>query len=891
MIAFAPTYQQSEETLAPLIAQAKARQLQWYADHDHLPTYDVIAVDDKDPNERADRDDAFGLYTDAQGRRHLIVAIAYPNSCIPKDSPLDMMARAQGVTHYNALTQHMIPTELATDICSLENNVIRPAIIVDSTLDDAYRITSRKIKLAKARTTCLNYEMARQAIYEPDNVPPYLQDAVKDLPEISRIASVLGDTVNMGEFNLETGVWTDAQGITRQVNPVTLPERQMVEKIMIPTNSDTHEWGYNAALPLLSRRHAEPNERAYYTAKSIGHVGLNRLYYAHFTSPIRRYPDRADIDQFVWASERLQAVKDALADAIASPLTNIQDEQLDDLVWRDDYSRTLIHSAVMMQTLDDPSEPAAQLRDVLDHLLHTALDDTPDVQAAQQLYDAIEHDIHAHPLPYDLQTIEDVGYQVTLTMHHLRDMENKERNATRKTLNDSWILKKALDYAAYPDDKIGFSRLLEVAATEGTITPDLKAFFEQRIDPNSPKDLYTVIAMAPSDGAPEWVALKKSVLKALERDLSLGMKLFDHAQSPNCPDKYRLHDAYIATEDIMLDNDVQQSDKEKEKLFTGLAVYEDHSLGERGVKISSSHAMYAHHSRDASRFAVLQLMRDIAFGECVRFDEVVLPPTIYLQIENNQASAVEIVMQSAAMNGYQAIIEEDNQGARYQCRIDIQNAQGESLMSDYYVSTDSAQDARRRAARAIMRSSKFMHITGSRVLNPDMFTKPEQRLATILQDHPDIEATLVEVQAPQNHASSSEPSKNAQNLSEHYLETRIHKKIAHARQIRQREQDKRELSDRQKFAYAYQLELHVDGRTIICDLAEGGTKHRTQQTAYEYGLDVLLELGKLSQEDRGDSTIMHTEKLPERRKQERPDTRVKTGEITHGTFIAGRTLP
>ena len=32
-------------------------------------------------------------------------------------------------------------------------------------------------------------------------------------------------------------------------------------------------------------------EKAYYTSKKIGHFGLAFDYYAHFTSPIRRYPD------------------------------------------------------------------------------------------------------------------------------------------------------------------------------------------------------------------------------------------------------------------------------------------------------------------------------------------------------------------------------------------------------------------------------------------------------------------------------------------------------------------------------------------------------------------------------------------------------------------------
>ena len=32
-------------------------------------------------------------------------------------------------------------------------------------------------------------------------------------------------------------------------------------------------------------------KRAVYDASAIGHFGLAKRYYAHFTSPIRRYPD------------------------------------------------------------------------------------------------------------------------------------------------------------------------------------------------------------------------------------------------------------------------------------------------------------------------------------------------------------------------------------------------------------------------------------------------------------------------------------------------------------------------------------------------------------------------------------------------------------------------
>jgi ribonuclease R len=66
--------------------------------------------------------------------------------------------------------------------------------------------------------------------------------------------------------------------------PGDLSDPKRLAKFLKETQE--HPLRYHAHMMVLRSM-----KRAVYSAEKIGHFGLAKAYYAHFTSPIRRYPD------------------------------------------------------------------------------------------------------------------------------------------------------------------------------------------------------------------------------------------------------------------------------------------------------------------------------------------------------------------------------------------------------------------------------------------------------------------------------------------------------------------------------------------------------------------------------------------------------------------------
>ena len=149
-----------------------------------------------------------------------------------------------------------------------------------------------------------------------------------------------------GSLNLdmpETRIYVDAEGYADRIEKVPYDEsHQLIEEFMLAANEAVARELFNAHIPFISRVHDEPDEeklldfreyaepfgistgdltrrrevmkvlaqidrhpqsyvlktqflrslkRAVYRASADGHYGLMKDYYAHFTSPIRRYAD------------------------------------------------------------------------------------------------------------------------------------------------------------------------------------------------------------------------------------------------------------------------------------------------------------------------------------------------------------------------------------------------------------------------------------------------------------------------------------------------------------------------------------------------------------------------------------------------------------------------
>ena len=305
----------------------------------------VITID---PADAKDHDDAIWLEKTARGWS-LAVHIADVSHYVKPGGVLDREAAERGNSTYLVdRVLPMLPTELSNGICSLKPDVDRltKCALLDIAADGEVK-KARFIDAVIHSRAKLSYEQA-QAILDGKPAPagsdPALAETVR---EGWRLASVLRQRrFKHGALDLEMPeirVRIDAQGHAIAVDPVVhTASHQLVEECMLAANDAVarvlrerqkpaihriHEdpdpsrlldysataklYGYNPG-DLTNRAHIQkllddskgsPEEhviklgllkslkRAAYSAESLGHYGLAKGDYCHFTSPIRRYAD------------------------------------------------------------------------------------------------------------------------------------------------------------------------------------------------------------------------------------------------------------------------------------------------------------------------------------------------------------------------------------------------------------------------------------------------------------------------------------------------------------------------------------------------------------------------------------------------------------------------
>ena len=301
-----------------------------------------------DPQTARDYDDALSLEKDRQGNRVLGVHIADVSHFVQPGSALDREAYARSTSVYLAdRVVPMLPEELCNGVCSLVPNEDRLAFSVFMTFDGKgemiKRTFAKSIIRSKARYT---YEQVMAMI---SGGKPGKGDkaAVKVILAINGLAQQLRKRrFDAGALDLEVPeaeVVLDERG--EMTGIVTRPydeSHQMVEECMVAANEAVAKELWTKGVKILARLHEPPDpekilmlradlrslgvkmgnienpkvfarflkaikrnplyptlsvmvlrsmKRAVYDATAIGHFGLAKQYYAHFTSPIRRYPD------------------------------------------------------------------------------------------------------------------------------------------------------------------------------------------------------------------------------------------------------------------------------------------------------------------------------------------------------------------------------------------------------------------------------------------------------------------------------------------------------------------------------------------------------------------------------------------------------------------------
>jgi ribonuclease R len=301
-----------------------------------------------DPADAKDFDDALSFQTLPNGNIEIGVHIADVSHFVTPGDTIDQEAVKRATSVYLVdRTIPMLPERLSNELCSLRPHEESLTFSTIFELDAKGIVKNYRF----AKTVIYSdhrfaYEDAQQVI--ENKAGKY----AKELGTMNDIALYLRNArYDNGAINFETTEFRfvlDEQGTPTAVIPKMRKDaHKMIEEYMLLANKYVamHLYTKNDKTPLPYRVHEEPSEerilefaatalefgikidtssykayshsinemvakiegtmegdilqplairsmqKAYYTSQKIGHFGLAFDYYAHFTSPIRRYPD------------------------------------------------------------------------------------------------------------------------------------------------------------------------------------------------------------------------------------------------------------------------------------------------------------------------------------------------------------------------------------------------------------------------------------------------------------------------------------------------------------------------------------------------------------------------------------------------------------------------
>ena len=303
-----------------------------------------------DGDDTKDIDDAISLKILDNGNYLLGVHIADPAYYIKEDSLLDQAASRRGTSNYLAnRVIPMLPHKLSNGICSLNPGVERLTQSCIMEIDKKGNIINHRIVRSVIKSNIqMTYKNVNNILKNDVIAEGYEKhvDTLKNMKTLSRILNAKRLDKGALELNRpELKIIIDDKG-----KPIELSKRyqdigeKIIEEFMLAANETICKHLVVNNLPSINRIHDDPNmekliefskllkitgnpydgeidtncksvqslsehvdniednemlqlqllkslKRAKYSFDELGHSGLAKEYYCHFTSPMRRYPD------------------------------------------------------------------------------------------------------------------------------------------------------------------------------------------------------------------------------------------------------------------------------------------------------------------------------------------------------------------------------------------------------------------------------------------------------------------------------------------------------------------------------------------------------------------------------------------------------------------------
>ena len=295
-----------------------------------------------------DFDDAI-LVEKTQNGFRLLVAIADVSHYVKEDTAIDKDAYSRGnSTYFPNFVAPMLPEILSNELCSLRPNTPRLGMVADMQLGHDGELKSYNFYEAVIKShSRVTYGEAQECI--DGNTPEKHKHVEAQILLAADLAKILMKRrFSKGSMNLELhGTVIELDEVGEPVD-ILRDERlfahRVIEEMMLMANIATARFLDDRDIPALYRVHEEPKlealelleqylmnfgyrtslkgsnlqkkisealeefagtpqqeilniltlrsmKQAKYQPENVGHFGLGFSHYAHFTSPIRRYPD------------------------------------------------------------------------------------------------------------------------------------------------------------------------------------------------------------------------------------------------------------------------------------------------------------------------------------------------------------------------------------------------------------------------------------------------------------------------------------------------------------------------------------------------------------------------------------------------------------------------